>query len=54
MKTTLYFIGNDQSKAKNSYLAVASMRETAEAKLKEIKGATCIVEKVVDLTKRRK
>jgi hypothetical protein len=56
MKKKLYFVGTKDSVAKNSWLAIASVREVAEQKMSELsdKGACCIVEKVIDLTKRKK
>lgn len=52
----LYFVGHKDSEAKNSWLAICSMREAAEEKMSELsdKGACCVVEKNIDMRPRRK
>jgi hypothetical protein len=57
MKKKLYFVGNKESEAKNSWLAIASCRETAEAKMSEMSdthGATVVVEKLIDMRSKRR
>jgi len=52
----LYFVGKKDSEEKNSWLAVCSMREAAEEKMSELsdKGACCVVEKNINMNKRKK
>lgn len=40
----LYYVGHKKSEKINSYLAVSNDRKEAESLMKEIKGASCIVE----------
>lgn len=52
----LYFVGNKDSEARNSYFAIASCRETAEAAIERHahRGADRVIERNVDMRKRRK
>ena len=50
---TIYFVGNKSSEKRNSWLAMTADKEAANKLLSTIKGATCVVEKKVDVTPRR-
>ena len=54
MKQTLYFVGHDNSEDQNSWLAIASCLETAQAKMEELKDATVVVAKEVNMRPRRR
>ncbi len=52
----LYYVGNKDSEAKNSYFAVASCRSTAEEAIERHahRGADRVIEKNIDVRPRRK
>lgn len=57
MKQKLYFVGHKESEAKNSWLAIASTRETAEEKMSDMSdthGAVVVVEKLIDMRPKRR